>query len=94
MLKQLGQLGFPMKDDRPMRECINELRKRGQFICSAGGHKGGYWLAADPAELQDYIDRELHPRAVDLLEQEKALRAAADKQWGYIANQMTFGGVR
>jgi hypothetical protein len=82
MLTYLKQLGFNLKDDRPMRAAINLLRKQGIEICSAGGENGGYWLAADHEELEEYIQRELHPRAMDLLEQEKALKAEAEKRWG------------
>lgn len=86
LIKDLHSLGFDYrKDDRPVRECINLMRKAGKRICSAGGLKGGYWLAADWPELNDFIDQELHSRAMDLLEQERALRQAAEETWGKFA---------
>jgi len=81
LVGELARLGFYVHE-RVMRACINELRKQGQLICSTGGDGGGYYLPANWSELDEYIRRELHPRAMDLLEQEQALKAAAEKQWG------------
>ncbi len=78
LLCELNNNGFKMKDDRPARLCINQLRKKGVPICSSGGDGGGYWLAANNAELDEFISHELHPRAMDLLEQEKAMRDASN----------------
>jgi hypothetical protein len=68
--------------DRGMRNCINELRKDKRPICSMGGEGGGYYLPADPSELMDFCYHELHPRAMDLLDQEKALKTWAENAWG------------
>ncbi len=81
IVAELALMGFPA-DERVMRACINQLRKDGQLICSMGGEGGGYYLPENHEELEDYIERELRPRANDLHEQEKALRAAAEKRWG------------
>ena len=74
--------------DRVMRAQINLLRKDGHLICSAGGHGGGYYLARNWSELEDYIGQELHPRAMDLLEQEKALKVGAKREWGENSSQL------
>lgn len=84
---QCAQHGFP-ESDRQIRACINLLRKQGHLICSAGGEGGGYYIPATRDELEDYFARELHPRALDLLEQERAMRATAEKTWGQYAGQM------
>lgn len=81
LVTELRRLGFAVSE-REARLQINLLRKAGQPICSTGGPDGGYWLAAGWDELQAYIEQELHSRAMDLLEQEKALRAEAEKRWG------------
>ncbi len=81
---------YGMNDERQMRALINRLRKEGHLICSAGGTSGGYYLPASMDEYQEYRDRELHPRALDLLEQEKAMDKAAERQWGSISLQMRF----
>ena len=74
--------------DRVMRAQINLLRKQGALICSCGGHGGGYYLARDWNELEDYIGNELHPRAMDLLEQEQALKVGAKREWGENTSQL------
>lgn len=81
--------GFALNDDRTMRLQINLLRKRGFMICSAGGTNGGYWMAQNWAELEEYLASEVHPRAMDLLEIEKALRKAGEWEWGALANQFS-----
>jgi len=81
MLVQLANVGFRVQD-RIARAAINELRKTGQPICSAGGEGGGYWMAQNWEELTEYIERELHSRAMDMLEQEQALKKAAEQRWG------------
>lgn len=67
--------------DRSIRLAINRLRKNGYPICSTGGVRGGYFIAATPAELNDYLSAEVHSRAMDLLEQERAMRAGANRLW-------------
>lgn len=86
LLDGLANLGFAVHE-RAARACINKLRKEGHLICSTGGHKSGYWIAKDWAELNEYINRELHARAMDLLEQEKALKDQAERQWGMYSRQ-------
>src|SRR4030042_4861458 len=81
LILELYRMGFKVHE-RVMRASINELRKNGQLICSMGGEGGGYYLAENQEELVEYIDHEVHPRSMDLLEQEKALREAAEKRWG------------
>lgn len=81
LVNALRRHGFAVSE-REMRLQVNLLRKQGQPICSTGGAEGGYWLAANWDELVEYLDREVHSRAMDLLEQEKALRAEAERRWG------------
>lgn len=83
--------GCSRTSDRQLRACINQLRKEGHPICSAGGSDGGYWLAKDWEELTEYIERELHPRAMDMLEQEQALKREAEKRWGQYSKQFGLG---
>lgn len=77
----VAQHGF-FVHERQARAAINLLRKSGHAICSTGGEDGGYWLASDWAELMEYIEREIHSRAMDLLEQEGALKRMARETWG------------
>lgn len=87
LLEKLKMAGWDT-GDRTMRGQINLLKKKGALICSCGGHGGGYYLARDWGELEDYIGQELRPRAMDLLEQEKALKAGAFSEWGPNSTQM------
>ena len=82
LMGDLAVMGFRMNDDRGVRALINELRKRGHLICSKGGIGGGYWIALNRAEMEEFLEREVHSRAMDLLEQEKALRQAMNEKWG------------
>ena len=52
------------------------------LICSAPGEDGGYYLAATREEFNEFCDRELHPKAMDMLETESAMKAAARRMWG------------
>ena len=86
LVEALRGHGFKLHE-RAVRALINELRKEGQPICSTGGEDGGYWLAAGWGELNEYLEREVRARAMDLLEQERALRQAGERQWGSESKQ-------
>jgi hypothetical protein len=81
LVTDVGLLGFKVHE-RAERAQINQLRKQGYPICSTGGEGGGYFMARDWDELEEYIEREVHARAMDLLEQEQALKSQAEKTWG------------
>lgn len=91
LLYQLRSYNGIQIDDRQMRAVIAELKKSGELICSAGGVNGGYWIAADWSELKEYHSTELHTRAMEMLEQESAQRAAAEKLWGPESHQISLG---
>lgn len=68
--------------EREVRAVINALRKQGCPICSTGGIGGGYWLARDWRELDEYLDQEVRARLADLREQELALEKAGQRLFG------------
>lgn len=82
LLQTVRRGGFSRLSDRQLRAQINQLRKAGTMICSAAGEEGGYYLSSNWDELNEYLQREVHSRAMDLLEQEQSLRQAAEKRWG------------
>lgn len=82
LLFSLEFKGFKNIDDREVRACINQLRHKGDLICSTGGINGGYWYAADNEEVHDFTSKEFRPRAMDLLEQAQAMEAAAENLFG------------
>lgn len=87
LISDLARIGFDYidKDDRPVRICINQIRKSGtpgSWICSTGGVGGGYWLAKDQEEMEEFIEHEEESRLGDFAKQMKAMRIAARKHWG------------
>jgi len=87
LLEMLKLMGWN-PSDRAVRAQINLFRKQNYLICSAGGKGGGYYFARNWQELLDYINQELHPRAMDLLEQERALKVGARREWGENSTQI------
>ena len=73
---------MPGATDRAVRDTINWLRKKGKPICSAGGSNGGYWVAKNWAEFQEFLEREWRPRYLDMMETEKAMRQGAMRIFG------------
>ncbi len=82
MLFELQGQGFDLSETRYFREVINSLRKQGMPIGSTGGIKGGYWLCKDWSELGPMLQVQFHDFAMDLLEQEKAMKDGAARMWG------------
>ena len=87
LLGALAAVGFQVHE-RAARATVNQLRKAGNLICSTGGEEGGYWISQDWDELSEYLEREIHARAMDLLEQENALKRAAQERWGPPSQQI------
>lgn len=81
LVKTIVSLGCSASD-RAIRAKINELRKQGVLICSAGGHDGGYWLAKDRQEVDAFLGAEIRSKAMDLLETANAMSEAARERWG------------
>ncbi len=82
LLFELQCQGFKINETRYFREAINNLRKQGFPIGSTGGTKGGYWMCSGWEELQPMLQVQFHDFAMDLLEQEKAMRKGAARMWG------------
>lgn len=57
---------------RDITEQIERERRAGQPICAATGENPGYFLPADPDELDDYCKR-LERRAAEVTKTRKAL---------------------
>lgn len=81
MVDTLKRHGFDVHE-RQARQVIHDLRRDGHLICSAPGEAGGYYMAQSNREVDDFIQRELHPKAMDLLETEKSIRESAKKKFG------------
>lgn len=68
--RMFGQ-GATTRDQRAIRRLVVELRRQGEHICADPRH--GYFLAADPAEL-DQTCRFLYDRAMTSLTQVSAMK--------------------
>lgn len=67
--------------ERQVRRCIVELRNAGQLICSSSGG-GGYYLAADMNEFDEFIEREYRGRIRELQGTVDVMTKAAVDRWG------------
>jgi hypothetical protein len=81
LLAAVRMEGFDV-NERVLRECIHGLRREGRLICSIPGEAGGYYLAASLEEFQEFRERELHAKAMDLLETESAMNKFAHQEFG------------
>lgn len=61
---------------RCLQRVIHDLRMNGQVIISKTSGSGGYWLAADPAEAQRFVDSMTH-RGLALFAAVKSARQMA-----------------
>jgi DNA-binding transcriptional regulator PaaX len=73
--------GFDVSE-RQVRRCVHDLRRQGHLICSAPGESGGYYFAENLEEFREFCDRELHPKAIDMLETEWKMKEAARPRFG------------
>ena len=70
------------KDDRIVRETVRQLRREGYLILSSISPPYGYFLAATETEWMEFRDRNLRPRAIDILETAQAMGKAAKRRYG------------
>jgi len=75
----LSKHGFKV-DERQIRAAVHELRQQGIPLISSSGAKG-YWFAESRKEVDEFIARELRPRAVDLFTSIRALESTAEKHF-------------
>jgi hypothetical protein len=86
LMESLKRLGFgvdlsPATFERQVRLAIVALRKRGALICSSSGD-GGYYLAANREEYDEFVEREYKGKIVDMQETVDAMNQAARSRWG------------
>lgn len=72
--------GYELRDHRAIRDAIKDLRRAGELICSRGGV--GHWIAESREDVKECTDRELRPKALDLMLTARAMRQAAIHQFG------------
>ena len=81
LLTLVHAAGFQDTNERQMRESIKMLRRDGHLICSAPGTGGGYWLAVNMAEYQEFEESEYTAKIVDMSETRAAMRKSARAQF-------------
>ena len=81
-----GVLGIVLEGSRQHDEAqtiiINHLRNDGHLICSCGGINGGYWMAENLNDIQEFINKELRSRAYDMLKTAQRMEHSAIAQFG------------
>ncbi len=86
MISDLRKLGFGgslsyATFERKCRLVIAELRKSGHLVCSSSGD-GGYYIAKDYAEYEQFRETELNAKIIDMAETMRMMDAAAKKVFG------------
>jgi DNA-binding transcriptional regulator PaaX len=81
LVKELTLSGF-RAHERQVREMIKTMRRDGQLICSAPGEDGGYYLAQDKTEFEEFANSEFKSKISDMSETLHAMQAAAAAQFG------------
>ena len=86
LLFDLNRMGFGSRlshdtFERQVRSCIVALRKQGHLICSSSGG-GGYYLAENLGEFDEFIEREYRGKIKDMQETVDVMCESARKRWG------------
>jgi predicted DNA-binding transcriptional regulator YafY len=81
-LRSLAAVSGFRVPERTLREAIKQLRRKGHLICSAPGEEGGYYLAANLAEFQEFARMEYEAKIADMSETLNVMRKAAVQQFG------------
>ncbi len=82
LLANLSTMGFRLNDERDMRECIGQMRLKGELICATGGINGGYWYAKNSMEVYEFTQREYRAKSIDMLEKAQVMEKKANQLWG------------
>jgi hypothetical protein len=89
LVRLVGQGGF-QANERQIRAMIKELRRQGHLICSASGESGGYWMAANRKEVEQFGQQEFEAKISDMSETWKAMRKSADEKFGTAVQERLF----
>ena len=75
--------GFDV-DERMVREAVEAARNFGQLICSRSASNGGYYMARDSDEYQEFRQREYMAKATTMLATVKAMDKGAQREFGTV----------
>jgi hypothetical protein len=89
LVNETMKMGF-QANERQIREAIKYLRRQGHLICSAPGSNGGYWMAANLTELDEFGHQEFEAKISDMSETWRAMKKAAKKKFGTAVQERLF----
>ena len=78
--------------ERVVRAAISQARKDGALILSAISPPYGYFVADNVQEWREFRNSNLRPRALDILETDKAMAEAAQRRFGPAVQLILFPG--
>lgn len=81
MVAKVRDAGYDL-DEREVRGVIHDLRREGHLIIGASGEGGGYFLAENKKEVDDFIAKEINSHAMDLLQTKRIMRKKAREEFG------------
>lgn len=90
LMNELSQRVGGQVHERVIRDEIKQLRRQGYLICSAPGEDGGYYMAANKAEFEEFDRIEFGAKIADMNETRQALLKAARVQFAEKAEQAAF----
>lgn len=82
LVLKLRRHGHNNIDERPVRDAIKQLRRKGYLICAVAGTGGGYYLATTRREYDDFRQAEYAAKIADMSETMRAMDKAADIKFG------------
>lgn len=86
LIEEMKRMGFLRKitlvsAERKTREVIKRLRREGYLICSSSG-EGGYYLASNWKEYDEFIQIEYRGKIIDMAETVRAMDKTAPRVLG------------
>jgi DNA-binding transcriptional regulator PaaX len=69
-------------NERSVRDAIKYLRRAGSLICSAPGNNGGYYMARNMDEFNEFDQVEFGAKIADMAETRAAMKRAAVREFG------------
>ena len=81
LVRELNRRTGNNYSERLVRECIKQLRRQGNLICSTPGEDGGYYMAASKSEFDLFDQTEFGAKIADMNETRQAMLKAAREQF-------------
>jgi DNA-binding transcriptional regulator PaaX len=82
LVNVVHEMGFKKVKERQVRIAIHGLRNQGVLICSEAAKDGGYYMAGNLAEFQEFAQREFVAKIADMSQTLAVLRRAAKEAFG------------